>query len=61
MKDVITEIQNRLSIMITGMEEAEEWISDIEDKIMEKKNEAEQKKETVIIEHENRCRELNKT
>ena len=44
MKNGTTEIQNRLYVMNIRLEEAEEWISDMEDKIMEN-IEAEQKRE----------------
>ena len=44
--------------MNTRLEEAEEWISDLEDKIMEN-NEVKQKRETSMMEHKNRLRELN--
>ena len=53
MKHTITEIPNNLDVMTTRREEAEEWISDIEDKIM-KNNGAEQKRERQILEHKNR-------
>jgi len=36
-KNAITEMQNRLDVITTRMEEAEELIGDIEDKIMENK------------------------
>lgn len=42
----ITEIWNKLDAENTGIEEAEEWISDTTDKIM-KNNEVEQKKEEL--------------
>ena len=42
-------MQNRLIVMTTRMEEAEEWISDIEDKIMEN-DKAEKKMERKNIE-----------
>ena len=44
MKNAIDEIRNRLNTMKSCLEEAEEWICEMEDKIMEN-NEAEQKKE----------------
>ena len=40
MKNAITEIGHRHDAMNTSLEEAEEWISDIEEKLMEN-NEAE--------------------
>ena len=43
--------------MTKGMDEAEEQISDIEDKIMEN-NEAEKKREGKILDHECRHRNL---
>lgn len=42
----------------TRMDEAEEWISDIEDKIM-KNNEAEKKRERKVVDHKGRLRELS--
>ena len=57
-KNAITEMWNWLVVMSTRMEEAEEWISDIEDKIMEN-NEAEKKKERKILDHECRLRKLS--
>ena len=51
---------NQLDIMATRMEEAEEWVSDIEDKIMGS-NEAGKKKkrERKILDHKHRHRELS--
>ena len=43
MKNAINEIGNRLDAMNSRVEETEEWISDLGDKIMENK-EAEQKR-----------------
>ena len=43
-KYTITKIWNQLDVMTTRMKEVEEWISDIEDKIMEN-DEAEQRRE----------------
>ena len=45
MKNTIMEIQNILYAMNTNMEEAEEWINEKEEKIMEN-NEAEQNRES---------------
>ena len=44
--------------MNTRLEEAEEQIIDIDDRIMEN-NEAEQRRERRIMEHENRLRKLS--
>ena len=43
--------------MTISMEEAEEWISDREHKIMEN-TEAEKKKKIKVMDHEGRLREL---
>ena len=58
MKSVVSEIGNRLDAINSSsrLEEAEEWINDLEDKVMESK-EAEQKRER-IMQNENRIREL---
>ena len=57
MKNAINKIGNRLDAM-NRIEEAEEQISDLEDKVMESK-EAEQKRERRILQHENRLRKLS--
>ena len=44
MKNAITELQSWMDVMAAGMEEAEQRISDTEDKLMEN-NEAEKKRE----------------
>ena len=44
MKNSITEIKNTLDIINSKLEEAEEWVSDLEDKVMEN-NHTEQEKE----------------
>jgi len=44
--------------MTTWMEGEEEWISDIEDRIVEN-NEAEQKRERKILDHKSRLWELS--
>lgn len=46
MKSTINDIKNMLDAMNSRMEEAEEWISDLQDKIMES-NEAEQREEEL--------------
>ncbi|KAF0879674.1 LORF1 protein, partial [Crocuta crocuta] len=51
-------LENRLDAMNSRLEEAEEQISDLGDKIMEN-NEAEQKRERRIMQHEDRLRDLN--
>lgn len=53
MKNAITEIGNRLDKMNARLEEAEGWINDIENKIMENKP------NKRITEHENRFREFS--
>ena len=58
MKNTVTEFENSFDAMNTRLEKTEECISDNEDKIMETK-EAEQKRERIIMEHENRFRELS--
>jgi len=58
MKNVISEIQNRLDVLTTRMEEAKEQTSYKEDRIMEN-NEAKQKRERKILDHESRFRELS--
>ena len=58
MKIAITKMQNQMNIMNSRMEEAEEQISDIEDKIIEN-NEAKKKRERKILYHRCRLRELN--
>lgn len=56
MKSAINNIGNRLNAMNSKLEEAEEQISGLEDKIMEN-NEAKQKKERKITQHKNRLTE----
>ena len=56
MKNTITKIQNRLDAINTRLEEAEKWISDIDDKM--ENNEAEQKRERIVS-LENGLRELS--
>ena len=51
-------MQNWLDAMTTRIDKAEEWISDIKDKIMGK-NEAEKKRERKVLYHECRLRELS--
>lgn len=58
MKNAITKIQNQLDIMTTRIEESEEWVSNIEDKILEN-NEVAQKRERNILDHKSRLRELS--
>ena len=54
----IKEIRNLSDGMNSRLEEAEEWISDPEDSVMES-NQALQKKEKIIMENKNRVRELS--
>ena len=58
MKNGITELQNCVEVMTTMMKEEQEWISDIEDIVMEN-NETEKKKERKIVDHECRLRKLS--
>ena len=51
-------MQNKLDAVTTRMEEAEERISEIEDKIMEN-DEAKKKRDKKILDHEGRIRELS--
>ena len=51
-------MQNQLGVITTRMEEAENWMGDIEDKIF-KNNGAENKRERKLLEHEYRHRELS--
>ena len=53
----IAEMQNRLDGITTRMEEAEEWIGNIENKIMG--NNKAKKKERKLLDHEYRLRELS--
>ena len=55
MKNIITKIWKQMDIMTTRKEEAEEWISDTDDKIME--NNEDEKRERKILDHECRPRE----
>ena len=48
MKSVINKIRNMLDMMNSSLEETEEWLNDLEDKVMES-NEAEQKREQRIM------------
>ena len=58
MKCAINTTGNRLDAVNSKLEEAEEWIGDLENTLMEI-NEAEQKRERRIMEHKNRLRELS--
>ena len=51
-------MQNQLDTVTMRIEEAEERIGDIEDKILEN-NEAEKKRERKLIDNEGRLRELS--
>ena len=57
MRSAITKIENRLDAMNTNLEKVEEHVSDIEDKIV-KNNEADQKRERIIMDYKNKFREL---
>ena len=56
-KNTITKMQTQMEIIKLRMDEAEEQISDKEDKIM-KNNEAKKRRERNVINHEDRLREL---
>ena len=60
MNNSITEIINTLEGITSSLEDAEEWISDLEDRLMES-NQSEQQKEKRIIKNENGLRELSNT
>ena len=49
-------MQSQVEAIKTRMDKAEEWISDIEDKIMEK-NDAEKKRKKKLLDHKGRLRE----
>lgn len=51
-------MQNQLDVITTRMEEAEEWIPDLEDKIMEN-NEPEKKRGRKVFDHKCRFRKLS--
>ena len=57
-KDAITELQSRMDVMAAGMEEAEQRISDIEDKLIDN-NKAEKKREIKAKEHDLRIKEIS--
>ena len=58
MKNSITEIKNTLKGINSRLEEAEEQISDLKDRVRES-SQAEQEREKIIIKNENRLRELS--
>ena len=57
-KNAITELQSRMDAMAARMDEAEQGISDIEDKLIEN-NEVEKKREIKAREHDLRIREIS--
>jgi len=57
-KNAMTVMQNCLDVITSRMEEAEDQIDDVEDKIMEN-NEAEKKMERKLLDNEYRLRELS--
>lgn len=57
MKNMIYEIKNTLQGIRSRLEDAEEWIKDLEDKVMEN-TQAEQQKVKVITKCEDRLRDL---
>lgn len=57
MKNMIYEIKNTLQGIRSRLEDAEEWMKDLEDKVMEN-IQAEQQKVKVITKCEDRLRDL---
>ena len=57
-KNSVTELPSRMDATAARMDEAEQWISNIEDKLMEN-NKAEKKRETKAKEHNLRIREIS--
>ena len=58
MKNAISKMRFQMDAIIMRIDEAEKWIGDKEDKIMEN-NEAETKRETKVMEHKDWLRELS--
>ena len=57
MKNTITKIKNSLKATNSRIQEAEEWISEVEDRLVEI-TDAEQKRETRLKRYEDSLREL---
>ena len=57
-KNQLNEMQSKLEVLMMRINEVEEWRSDIEDKLMARK-EAEEKREKQLKDHEERLREIN--
>lgn len=58
MKNMIYEIKNTLQGIRSRLEDAEEWIKDLEDKVMENTQAEQQKVKEVITKCEDRLRDL---
>ena len=57
-KNQLNEMQSKLEILMTSINEVEERVSNIEDKLMARK-EAEEKRGKQLKDHEERLREIN--
>ena len=57
-KNTINEIKNILDRINSSLEEAEEQIRDLEDRVIES-NQAEQVREKIIMQNENRLKEIS--
>ena len=57
-KNQLNEMQSKLEVLTTRVNEVEEWVSDIEDKWMARM-ETEEKRERQLKDHEDRLREIN--
>ena len=60
LKNAINEIQSNLDTLTVKVNESEEWISNLEDKLIEKKEQEESWYKQLKI-HESRIREINDT
>ena len=56
-KNQLNEMQSKLEVLMTRVNKVEEWVSDIEDKLMAKK-ETEDKREKQLKDNEHRLREI---
>ena len=57
-KNQLNEMQSKLEVLTTRVNEIEEWVSDTVDKLMARE-EAEEKREKQLKDHEDRLREIN--
>ena len=57
-KNQLNDMQSKLEVLTMRVNEAEEWVSDIEDKLMARK-EAEEKREKELKDHKERLKEIN--